>query len=277
MKSIGIASFLLCIGLQIAAAQQTATSNTLAKEFQNLPPIDLSSMSGYEWAVLKKEIARAVETSGNTIRDPLPYYGGGTVKITIAGPNYADNYSQHFADQINKLTNRFLLAIGPFVKSTREIQISIMPADRGMFTSPATASLGASELKPSFHSGASILFPQVWNASINRLGTIPGIEIDAATAKTDKFPWVIKTKWTEAKYKLTGFIVREQITLTVYKWTNGSSIGLSVDSEIQMRRLSEDTWMAFPMDSQSLGYLRPTKQETTQDICLGALSNELRN
>jgi len=277
MKPIIALILFLAASVPFVRAQEAGSSNAPATELQGLPPMNVASMNGYDWAVMKKLLVRAAQASGTELKDPLPFHNQRGLTVTIAGPNYTENYRQVLGTQIGILTNSLLAALSPFVNSTSGIHINVIPADRKMSTYPATASLSANALKAAYHSGDTILFLEVWNACINRLQSVPGIDVDAATVNNGNFPWTVKTKWMEARYKLPGFMTREQVTIKLYKWVNGRSLGLSVDSEIQMRRLSSGNWMAFPMDEESMGLIRPTKQETTQDICLFEISKELRN
>ena len=158
MKFVNAITLLLATGMQIMKADTATTEKALAEEFQRFPPVNIATMNGYDWAVIRKILYRGAELSGIKIKN-APTFFNGVVELTIAGPNYKDNYTIIFSDPIKKLTNAMLAAVSPFVESTQPIHIDVMPGNVNLRLSPATAAIEASNLKPAFHSGATILFP----------------------------------------------------------------------------------------------------------------------
>lgn len=248
----------------------------LVDEFQNMPPIDVAAMNDYDQAVLFHLLNRSAAIAGVRFKSPPRVYNQ-SASILVEGPPYVANYRSVNADKLQDVKGRLIALLKPLANSTDRIAIAMGPSDRTLTISPATAGLGATDLKPEYLSGATIVFPKIWTASKNVIFlAVNNLEMDAKTEKNGPFPWEIKSKWKDSNYRVEGFVVREQITLRLDDQSIGG-IRLSTDSEIQMRRPSSDKWINVTLPPSYLKYTAVKSPITIQDICIHAIWKILIN
>ena len=131
MKLISVITLLLAMGIQLMQADTAPVVQTLTNEFQGFSAVNVATMNGYDWAVIREILNRGAELSDIKIKTG-PTFFNGVIEVTIAGPHFEDDYKNKFAIQIGKLTNSLLAAVSPFLESTQLIHIGVMPGNANL-------------------------------------------------------------------------------------------------------------------------------------------------